>query len=199
MQLSAQTIEQFALDGMITPFQRTKLIVRGKSQGLSAASYDMAIGHSLKLGIHPGYVMRDHILARRPLVNIRTGMATEELYRKFKKMPPCCALASTVENLNIPPIISVSVANKSTQARMFLRIDNTFIDPGFIGNLTVEFVNHSDRPIDLVKGEPVCQLLFKFLDHATAIPYGGKFQNQTAEPHGPRYELEEGKWIEFPR
>ena len=65
---------------------------------------------------------------------------------------------------------------------------NTFIDPGFQGNLTLELVNHGPDPIALRAGEPIAQILFLELDQATDRPYNGKYMHQTKAAHPARYE-----------
>lgn len=95
------------------------------------------------------------------------------------------ALANTVENFNMPTDVSGYVKDKSTYARRFLSAFNTFIDPGWRGNLTLELVNHGPSPIDIKAGDPIAQIVFHWLDEQTALPYEGKYQNQPARPVGP--------------
>lgn len=174
MQLSAQTIHLLAGRlGMITPFCEDKVVVNGKSAGLSAASYDMTIGHDLTLGVNPSIIIAKHVKA----------MAAE-----LAANLPYTSLAHTHENLNMPNDVAAQVADKSSYARVFCSAFNTFIDPGFRGNLTLELVNHGDEPVVIKAGDPIVQLLFTALDAPTQRPYRGKYQDQTVGAHPARHE-----------
>jgi dCTP deaminase len=98
------------------------------------------------------------------------------------------ALAHTEEDLLIPTDVSAQVCDKSSYARVFCSAFNTFIDPGFKGNLTLELVNHGDKPVIIRKGDPIVQVLFTRLDQPTDRPYSGKYQHQTKAAHGARFE-----------
>src|SRR5271170_2048759 len=47
-------------------------------------------------------------------------------------------LGSVIEHLDIPSDICAEVKDKSTNARLFILVQNTFIEPGWRGHLTVE-------------------------------------------------------------
>lgn len=190
-QLAAQSIKALCVGTntpLIVPFSAERLVISGKSAGLSASSYDCRIDHDLILGVHPGKLIAEHILACKPLVDLRTGCADEELFQALVRNPSPQALAYTLEDFTMTDNVSAKVANKSTYARLFMRVDNTFIDPGFIGNLTLELANHGDEPIILRKGDPICQILFEWLDQPTDRPYSGKYNHQTKAAHPARFE-----------
>jgi dCTP deaminase len=184
MQLSAQTIRDLAYRQlMIFPFQSDKIVVRGKSAGLSAASYDMTIGHDLVLGVNPAYIIQNHILDFGLDADFEWG-----LQNQLRNNPPYTALAYTTEDLHMPNDVAASVADKSSYARVFCSAFNTFIDPGFHGNLTLELVNHGAEPVIYKAGDPVVQLLFTKLDQPTDRPYVGKYNHQTKAAHPARIE-----------
>lgn len=110
--------------------------------------------------------------------------------------PKACGLAHTLEDFHMPSNVCAFVVDKSTHARRFLSAFNTFIDPNFRGNLTLELVNHSEETIALTQGEPIVQIVFHFLDEPTERPYSGKYNGQTKAAHGPRYERPDGTWSE---
>lgn len=91
-------------------------------------------------------------------------------------------LLSTLETVNIPTDLIVHVRDKSTWARRGLSFKNTHIDPGFRGHITLEVVNHTTRPVKIIRCMPIVQLVFELLDEPTEQPYKGKYQNQPAEP-----------------
>lgn len=92
--------------------------------------------------------------------------------------PKGYALASTIEQFNMPHDIMARVADKSTWARRFLSIFNTTIDAGWKGFLTLELVNHSDQTIFIREGSPIAKIIFERLDAPTEIGYDGAYQNQ---------------------
>jgi dCTP deaminase len=96
------------------------------------------------------------------------------------------ALASTIETFNMPDDLAGVVMDKSTNARRGLCVQNTFIDPGFRGFLTVELTNHSWRFIRLQAGDAIAQIVFHQLDHPTK-GYSGKYQDQQRGAQFPRF------------
>lgn len=92
-------------------------------------------------------------------------------------------LASTVERFALPYNICGSVLDKSSWARVFVSAMNTHLDPGWTGWLTLELVNHGPESAVLIKGEPVCQIKFEWLDEPTDLPYvGRKYSDQPNRP-----------------
>ncbi len=179
-QLSAQAIKERCVYGMpmITPFVDKKVVVNGKSYGLSAASYDVRIASDLVLGPSPTFYMRDMLLAG----------GGKEMLEKLSNLPPPYALANTVEDFLMPKDVAAYVVDKSSFARVFVSAFNTLIDPGFHGNLTLELVNMGPEIVEMKVGDPICQIVFHFLDRPTDRPYAGKYQHQTKEPHPARYD-----------
>jgi dCTP deaminase len=99
-------------------------------------------------------------------------------------------LASTVEHFNMPDDLAGTVRDKSSWARVGLAAQNTFLDPGWCGYLTVELSNHSDAEIWIAKNEPIAQIVFEILDQPTELPYRGKYYNQARGPQPTRHESE---------
>lgn len=92
-------------------------------------------------------------------------------------------LGSIMERLSMPDDLCAEVKDKSTNARMFVLVQNTIIEPGWRGYLTIELTRFLPWPIKLRKGTPIAQLVFKRLDQPTEQPYKGKYQDQ---PGGPQ-------------
>jgi dCTP deaminase len=84
------------------------------------------------------------------------------------------ALASTAETIRIPDFLVGRIEGKSTLARQGLVVHSTagFIDPGFIGTLTLELSNVSAWPIRLSPGMKIAQISFEYVDGKVDIPYG---------------------------
>lgn len=98
-------------------------------------------------------------------------------------------LASTVEYFTMPNDIIGIVHDKSTWARLGLAVQNTVIEPGWEGYLTLELTNHNrrrpgwkfwerEKRIVIPRGTAICQILFHMVERPLAEGYCGKYQNQ---------------------
>lgn len=94
-------------------------------------------------------------------------------------------LASTLEHFTMPPDILGIVHDKSTWARRGLALQNTVIEPGWEGYLTLEITNHAPQPINLRRGMPIAQVIFHVIA-GQVTPYQGKYQNQGRGPQEAR-------------
>jgi dCTP deaminase len=101
--------------------------------------------------------------------------------------PGSFSLASTLERFNTPLDVLGIVHDKSTWARRGLACQNTVIEPGWEGFLTLELTNHSNEPLLVKRGDPICQIVYHKLDQPVR-GYTGKYQGQPAEPTPARYE-----------
>ena len=91
-------------------------------------------------------------------------------------------LAATLERFSMPNDLVGQVCDKSTWARQGVAVQNTIIEPGWRGWLTLELTNHADRPFAILKGTPIAQIIFMQLTSPTEMPYDGKYQNQQQGP-----------------
>lgn len=98
------------------------------------------------------------------------------------------ALGSSMEHFNMPDNLIGIVHSKSSWARLGVSVDNTVIEPGWKGYLTLELSNHLDERIVITKGHPIAQIIFHQLDLPTDAPYRGKYQNQENHPVSVKYE-----------
>lgn len=137
---------------LIQPFEE-KGHVSGISFGLGPASYDVRVEFD-----HDG---------------------TQQIVRL---LPGAFLLVSTIEKIEVPDNLLVMVHDKSTWARRGLAVQNTVIDPGFRGHITLEISHHGHSDIELRRGDPIAQLVFHVLDKPTERPYWGKYQNQQRGP-----------------
>jgi deoxycytidine triphosphate deaminase len=194
-QLSAQSIRKlcqttkwmgmFSQTPMITPFIDQKVVVNGKSYGLSGASYDVRIAHDLILGPAPAHVLSNMLQHKK---GMPTAGVIEAWSNTINNCPPNYALAHTIEDFHMPHNVVGYVCDKSTYARVFVSAFNTLFDPGFVGNATLELVNLSGETVVIKAGDPICQFTFHWLDKKTDRPYNGKYQNQTKAAHAARYD-----------
>ena len=166
---------------MISPFEPDKKIVNGKSYGLSSASYDLRIAHDLNLCPHPGHVLLDR-LREAPAGFPSAALGALKQDTPALTAHPCFALAHTIETVAIPLKVVGYIHDKSTYARLGVSCFNTLFDPGFIGVPTLELVNLSADVVVIKAGDPICQMVFHWLDETTDRPYAGKYQFQPEEP-----------------
>ena len=131
--------------------------VRGEitSHGLSEAGYDITIKQDIEF--------------------TQKGVTVDGIWSAGR-----FALASTIEEFNMPRDLCGVVHDKSTWARMGLSVFNTVIEPGWKGFLTLELVYHGNGSLHIPAGAGIAQVLF----HATAnfAQYDGKYQNQADKP-----------------
>ena len=104
----------------------------------------------------------------------------------FSLRPGEFMLLSTVERFEMPRDVVGIVHDKSTWARRGLAVQNTVVEPGWQGFLTLEVTNHGVEDIICNAGTGIAQIIFHRLDEETEQPYDGKYQNQSRGPQGAR-------------
>ena len=90
--------------------------------------------------------------------------------RPVRIPPGGFTLASTLEEFDMPDDVLGIVHDKSTWARMGLAAQNTVIEPGWNGYLTLELTNHGDEEIFIDDGTPIVQIIFHMLDQPAEPP-----------------------------
>lgn len=103
-------------------------------------------------------------------------------------LPGAFQLVSTMERFTMPSDVVGIVHDKSSLARRGLAVQNTVVEPGWRGYLTLELTNHWVEKILLKRGMPVAQVIFHLLDEPTEQPYSGKYQDQERGPQAARRE-----------
>lgn len=146
---------------LLDPHYAYKMTTNGMSYGLSCAGYD------IRVAINP---MGDDKVAM--------GIRPHEFM-----------LVSTLEKFNMPDDLLGEVKDKSTWARRGLAVQNTVIEPGWCGYLTLELSNHGDSSVWIKGGDPIAQILFHQLAGPVENPYTGKYQNQEDRPVRAREEM----------
>lgn len=134
----------------IEPFQ---------TSNLSPASYDLSIGGFQSINF-PDQPHQD--IEKDGYVTVLPG----ESFR-----------ASTIEILGFPNFITGEIVSKSSTARKGLFLASPgWIDPGFIGQLTVAMKNETLAPMKLVYGTKMWQVIFETCEPAEQA-YTGHYQN----------------------
>ena len=91
-------------------------------------------------------------------------------------------LGCTLEYVDIPRTVTADLKLKSSLGRLFLNHSMSgWIDPGFSGQITLEFQNIGPEPRVLKKGMRVAQLVFMELDQTPKVSYDrkGNYNGQT--------------------
>lgn len=97
------------------------------------------------------------------------------------------ALASAIEEFNMPDDLMGIVHDKSTWARRGLSVFNTVIEPGWKGFLTLELAYWGEGELIIPAGSGIAQVVFHLL--AEEAEYKGKYQNQEDQPVAARESL----------
>jgi len=93
----------------------------------------------------------------------------------YQLAPREFVLGTTVESLSVPPHMVGEVKGRSTWARRGLVVESAgYIDPGFVGTITLELYNFSDRTLYLPLGERICQVAYTLLTSPAMRPYGSE-------------------------
>jgi len=169
--LSGQTIRRLSSPleqhPLLDPFEEAATFA-GTSHGLGPAGYD------LRLVFDP-----DEPLFPEPAHG-------DARYRWLQRGE--FLLVAAVEHFSMPDDLVGIVHDKSTWARRGLAVQNTIIEPGWSGFLTLELTNHGPESIKLVEGQGIAQVVFHRLDEPAERPYAGKYQGQAFGPQGARGE-----------
>jgi len=159
---------------MLDPFVMEKSRMGSLSYGLGHFGYDIRLGDALVI---PERVMRpidpatETDLSTLPYTNfdLETRAAVLE--------PGQMVMGGTLEYFCIPANIVAVVHDKSTLARLGLAVQNTVLEPGWNGFLTMEITNHGVNDIVLSSGMPIAQVIFYQGEFPDSV-YEGKYQNQ---------------------
>jgi dCTP deaminase len=159
MILSAKTIRALCGKNVATPMLNPcheRAVSDGMTYGLSVAGYDVRVEFD-DIGAISGRLMK----------------------------PGDFLLCSTLEEFAMPKNVIAFVHDKSSWARQGLAVQNTVIEPGWCGFLTLELTNHSTKDIHLKRGMPIAQVVFHETDEGTE-GYEGKYQDQERGPQSAR-------------
>lgn len=146
----------------------TKVYDQGVSYGLGEAGYDVRIKQDI--------TFTRGIFGRR-YVEQRDWYRDElKITRKQGRF----ALASAVEEFDIPNNLVGIVHDKSTWARRGLSVFNTVAESGWKGFLTLELVYHGQGTLHIPAGSGIAQVVF----HHTCNPatYTGRYNHQADRP-----------------
>lgn len=153
-----------------------KLQARGVSYGLTEAGYDIRIKQQVRF--LPASNLPAQLYGPEAVVIDDDGRPTR-YHGRF-------ALASAIEEFQMPDCLVGYVKDKSTWARKGLSVFNTVIEPGWSGFLTLELVYHGNTDLVIPAGAGIAQVLFHKLQEPAT--YTGKYQGQPDMPVEARHE-----------
>ena len=164
-----------ALEGMISPFEENQ-VRKGKiSYGLSSFGYDARVSDEFKIFTN---------INGSEIVDPKNFKPTNFVTKKVSEciIPPnSFVLASTVEYFKIPKDVLVICLGKSTYARCGIIVNVTPLEPGWEGNVTLEFSNTTPLPAKIYANEGVAQFVFLKGNEKPEVSYSdrkGKYMGQ---------------------
>ena len=173
--LSDKWIKKMALEGMISPFEENQ-VRKGKiSYGLSSFGYDARVSDEFKIFTN---------INGSEIVDPKNFKPTNFVTKKVSEciIPPnSFVLASTVEYFKIPKDVLVVCLGKSTYARCGIIVNVTPLEPGWEGNVTLEFSNTTPLPAKIYANEGVAQFIFLKGNEKPEVTYSdrkGKYMGQ---------------------
>lgn len=136
---------------------------------LQPASYDLTLGNE--------FVRYDERINEGQIQTMDTGPIGGETVTGHGYMldPGEFVLGTTVETITLPDNVVGEVKGRSSIGRLGV-IPHTagWVDPGFNGNVTLEFVNHSGHTVALDAGMRCAQIVFTETKNPSRTPYGQK-------------------------
>ena len=173
--LSDKWIKKMALEGMISPFQENQVRMGKISYGLSSFGYDARVSDEFKIFTN---------VNGSEIVDPKNFKPTNFVTKKVSEciIPPnSFVLASTVEYFKIPKDVLVICLGKSTYARCGIIVNVTPLEPGWEGNVTLEFSNTTPLPAKIYANEGVAQFIFLKGNEKPEVTYSdrkGKYMGQ---------------------
>ena len=182
MRLTDIEIEQCLNDGSIIIEPRPSI------EAISGVSVDVRLGSQFR-------VFQDHTAAcidlsgtsadiQKALDSVMSDKIELTNEEAFYLHPGELALAITFEHVTLPADIVGWLDGRSSLARLGLMVHVTAhrIDPGWQGNIVLEFFNSGKLPLALRPGMTIGALNFERLNSAVARPYNtresSKYKNQ---------------------
>ena len=151
---------------LIDPFQTHK--IGSPSYGLSSHGYDVRLGTEFlevpSILITPG---------ESPPFYQPIEIKQDD---RYYLQPGGFILACSHEKICLPPDITGLVKDKSSYARLGISVQNTVLEAGWEGIITLEISNHGPAEVPLLPGKGIAQILFFRSETGCDAPYSGKYQ-----------------------
>lgn len=137
---------------------------------IQPASIDVRLGNDFRVFRNSTHVAIDPQV-HQPDLTEQIVVADDDA---FVLHPGQFALGTTLELISVPDDILGKLEGKSSLGRLGLMIHSTagYIDPGWTGQITLEFSNVANLPILLRPGMRIGQISFERMSSPVDIPYG---------------------------
>jgi dCTP deaminase len=153
---------------------------------LGSISVDFRLGPTFMVFEHSRH---SYIDPRRPQ-SIGDAMRTIECTpdEPFIMQPGDFALASTMEQLELPDDLLARLEGRSSIARLGITVHSTaaLFEPGWTGTATMELSNLGRMAVALYPGMRICAFSFEEVSSPVSVPYRLKVGNKYAGQVTPR-------------
>jgi dCTP deaminase len=114
-------------------------------------------------------------------------MTHEMEMSQFYVHPGALILGATQERVNLPDDLVGWIDGRSSLARLGLMVHATAhrVDPGWNGQIVLEFFNAGPLPIVLNAGMAICAISFERLSSVAARPYRSRPDAKYHDQRGP--------------
>ena len=174
--LSDRWIKKMATENeMIKPFIEKQNANNNISYGLSSFGYDARVSDEFKIFTDVDSAMVDP-------KNFKNNSFVSRKTNECVIPPNSFVLASTVEYFKIPKDVLVICLGKSTYARCGIIVNVTPLEPGWEGDVTLEFSNTTPLPAKIYANEGAAQFIFlkgSELPETTYDQRNGKYMKQS--------------------
>tara|TARA_Y100000590_G_C15614094_1_gene975025 strand:+ start:316 stop:870 length:555 start_codon:yes stop_codon:yes gene_type:complete len=161
-------------NSMISPFKNKQIRGNKISFGVSSYGYDARVSDEFKVFTN----------VNSEIVDPKNFKPTNFITKKGSEciIPPnSFVLARTIEYFKIPKDVLVICLGKSTYARCGIIVNVTPLEPGWEGNVTLEFSNTTPLPAKIYANEGVAQFIFLKGNEIPKVTYAdrnGKYMGQ---------------------
>jgi dCTP deaminase len=167
--------EMVRTNNIISPFENKQVRGNNISYGLSSFGYDARVSNEFKIFTN---VNSEIVDPKNFKINNFISKKGDECI-----IPPnSFVLSSTVEYFKIPNDVMVICLGKSTYARCGIIVNVTPLEPGWEGNVTLEFSNTTPLPAKIYANEGASQFIFLKGNEKPDITYAdrnGKYMKQS--------------------
>ena len=147
---------------------------------IQPASIDLRLGDEFVYFVTDQFAGKPVPKSIDPFGPERLGHETKKIRASTYKLAPGeFILAHTLEDVSIGHSLVARIEGRSTLGRLGLIVHATagFVDPGWLGQLTLEMYNASPNYILLRHQMPIAQLAVERLSSACDRPYGDSTRN----------------------
>jgi len=159
------------------------------SESISGVTVDVRLGNKFRVFEGHNAPFIDISGPKEDVQEALNSVMSDEIVlegdQPFILHPGELALAMTLESVTLPADIVGWLDGRSSLARLGLMVHVTAhrIDPGWSGNIVLEFINAGKLPLALRAGMPIGALNFELLSSPAQKPYNkranAKYKDQT--------------------